>query len=292
MEVPEVSENIPEKSYLIKKVGDLKVLPFVARKMLDTMGDENCSLTDLGEIIEKDQILTARVLKISNSAMYGLRQQVTSLQHALMILGLKTIRSLVLSVSTRSLYKKFGMTEKIIWDHSVGAAIASKIISKGLGTEVEDVSFIGGLMHDMGKVVLNNETPEVFTKVMMNIYNRGESSLKAENDMYGYNHSEIGSLVVKKWGFPEILTEILEKHHLNVQNLSAIESPLVAKSIACVNLADRVCKFLGIGYRNHDNSITLHELPSAIYLGFTKEKMDALAEEIHETYESEKSLFD
>jgi HD-like signal output (HDOD) protein len=241
MEAPEVSENIPEKSYLIKKVGDLKVLPFVARKMLDTMGDENCSLTDLGEIIEKDQTLTARVLKISNSAMYGLRQQVTSLQHALMILGLKTIRSLVLSVSTRSLYKKFGMTEKIIWDHSVGAAIGSKIISKGIGTEVEDVSFIGGLMHDMGKVVLNNETPEVFAKVMMNIYNRGESSLKAENDMYGYNHSEIGSLVVKKWGFPAILTEILEKHHLNVQNLSAIESPLVAKSIACVNLADRVC---------------------------------------------------
>ena len=122
--------DIPVKEILIKNAGDLKVLPFVARKVLDTVGDERSSVSDLSDVIEKDQTISARVLKISNSALYGLRQEVTSVHHALLLLGFKTIRSLVLSVSTKSLYKQFGMKEKIIWDHSVGAAIASKVVAE------------------------------------------------------------------------------------------------------------------------------------------------------------------
>ncbi|MEN8262069.1 MAG: HDOD domain-containing protein [Nitrospirota bacterium] len=99
------------KEALIKKTGDLKVLSFVAKKILDTISDDNLSFSDLADISEKDQTIDARVLKVSNSPMYGLRQEVNSIQQALMILGLKTIRSLVLSLSTRSLYKKFGMTD-------------------------------------------------------------------------------------------------------------------------------------------------------------------------------------
>jgi len=125
--------SIISKEDLINKVGDLKVLPFVARKVLETLNDESCTIDDLSGIIEKDQTIAARVLKISNSALYGLRHEVTGLHQAILILGFKTIRSLVLSISTRALYKNFGMKEKILWDHSVGAAIAAKMISAGYG---------------------------------------------------------------------------------------------------------------------------------------------------------------
>ncbi len=280
------------KDALINKVGDLKVLPFVARKLLETLNDESCSIDDLSSVIEKDQTIAARVLKISNSALYGLRHEVTSLNQALLILGFKTIRSMVLSVSTRSLYKNFGMKEKILWDHSVGAGIAAKMISAGFGSEVGEVSFVGGLMHDFGKVVMNNETPDEFAEVMMKIYNEDVDSIKAETDKYGYNHAEIGAGVVEKWGFAPLLVNILKDHHLNNIKLADVKDPVVAKAIAITNLADHVCKVLGIGYRNPDDKTELHKLPSAVFLNLSQDRLNALVRNIEDTYNMEKSIFE
>ncbi len=146
-------------------------------------------------------------------------------------------------------------------------------------------------MHDLGKVVMNNETPEVFAEVMMKTYNENLDSITAEEEIYGYNHTEIGARVVEKWGLSKLLIKILEKHHLNNCKLEDIGEASVAKSIACVNLADCICKFLGIGYRDPDDTILLHELPSAVFLNMTKDRLDTLNEEINNTYNSEKSAF-
>ncbi len=283
--------DVITKEKLISRAGDLKVLPFVARKMLDTIGKEMVSISDLGEIIEKDQTISARILKISNSPFYGLRQEVTSINQAILVLGLRTIRSLVLSVSTRAIYKKFGITEQKIWEHSVGAAIAAKIVSDGFGDELVDVAFTGGLMHDLGKVVMNNETPEAFAEVMMRTYNEDLDSITAETDVYGYDHSEVGAKVAGKWGLSNVLIEIIEKNHMINFNLKDIRDPLTAKSIACVNLADHICKVLGIGYRESDDSIVLDNLPSAAYLGIGSEKIGSLVKNIEEAYQNEKSAF-
>lgn len=280
------------KDTLVSKAGDLQVLPFVARKALDILNNVNCSIDDLNEVIEKDQTIAARILKISNSALYGMRQEVNSLHRAMMILGIKTMRSLILTASTKSLYKKFGITEKMMWDHSVGAGIASKMIAQDLGSEVEDIAFIGGLMHDLGKVIMNNETPDLFSKVMMNIYNENTDSIKAEQDVYGFDHTEIGAGVVKKWKFAPILIDIIGKHHLHNCTLETLDGELQAKSVACVNLADNICKVQGIGYRSQDDSIVLHELPSAVFLGKSKDKMDKLLADVSDTYTREKSAFD
>ena len=280
------------KDELIKKVSDLQALPIVARKALDTLNKDNCSIEDLSAIIEKDQAIAARILKISNSALYGLRQEVNSLHHAMMILGIKTIKSLVLTATTRSLYKKFGITEKMMWDHSIGAGIASKIIARNLGPDVEEVAFVGGLMHDLGKVIMNNETPDTFSEVMMNIYNDSVESITAEQDLYGFDHTDIGAGVVEKWKFAPILIHILGKHHLHKCTLEEVGDDMKTKSVACVNLADNVCKFLGIGFRSPNDSIVLHDLPSAVYLGISSDKVDGLLSTVSETFASEKSAFE
>lgn len=280
------------KDELINRVGDLKVLPFVARKVLETLKDESCTIDDLSNIIEKDQAIAARVLKISNSAMYGLRYEVTSLHQALLILGFKTIRSLALSVSTRSLYKNFGMKEKILWDHSVGAAIASKMISNGFGSEITEAAFIGGLMHDFGKVVMNNETPDTYAEVVMRVYNEEVESISAEEEIYGFNHAEVGARVVEKWGFSPLLINIIEKHHLNGITIQEIEDPVVAKSVAVVNLADLACKYLGIGYSSPDETLQLHNMPSAEFLKLDIVKIDLLLKNIQQAYEEEKAIFE
>jgi putative nucleotidyltransferase with HDIG domain len=267
-------------------------LPVVARKALDILNNVNCSIEDLNDIIEKDQTIAARILKISNSALYGMRQEVNSLHRAMMILGIKTIKSLILTATTRSLHKKFGITEKMMWDHSVGAGIASKIIADGMGTDIEDVAFVGGLMHDLGKVIMNNETPDDFAEVMMNIYNEDIDAITAETAVYGFDHTEIGAGVVAKWKFSPILTDIIGKHHLQNCSLEEIGDNISARSIACVNLADNICKALGIGFRSADESIVLHELPSAVFLGVGKDKFDKLVQDVSEIYTKEKSAFD
>lgn len=284
--------EIVEKDVMIKKAGDLKVLPFVARKMLDTIGKEMATIDELGNIIEKDQTIAARILKIANSPFYGLRSEVTSVNHAILILGLRTIRSLVLSVSTRSIYKRFGITEQKIWEHSVGGAIGSKIISVGLGDEITEIAFTGGLMHDIGKVIMNNESPDVFSEVMMKTYNDGVDATTAEEEIYGYNHSEVGSKVAEKWGLASTLVEIIEKHHLTGFKLEDIGDKPLSGSIASVNLADYICRFLGIGYRDPDETIVLHELPSAVFLNIDKDRAGALVGQIQEAYMNERSAFE
>jgi putative nucleotidyltransferase with HDIG domain len=285
-------DTIVSKEELIKKAGDINVLPSVARKILDALGDESFSINDLEHIIETDQALAVKILKISNSALYGLSQEITSLQQALMVLGVKTIKSLVLSISTKSLYNKFGITEKKMWEHSVGAAFASALLSTGHGKAITDMAFIGGLMHDLGKVFMNNETPEAFSEVMMKTYNDRAGSIDAEEDVYGYNHAEIGAALTGKWGFPTIFAQIIGIHHLNNTRLENIDDTVTAKVVACVNLANYFCKSLGIGYREPDESIELHTLSSAVFLKIESERAEQLKNEIMETYESEKSVFE
>jgi len=285
-------DTIVSKEDLIKKAGDINVLPSVARKILDALGDDSFSINDMEHIIETDQALAVKVLKISNSALYGLSQEITSLQQALMVLGSKTIKSLVLSISTKSLYNKFGITEQKMWDHSVGAAFASWLISTGHGKAVSDIAFIGGLMHDLGKVFMNNETPEAFAEVMMKTYNEGADSIVAEEEVYGYNHAEIGATLAGKWGFPSLLVQLIGMHHLHNKELEDINDAVEAKGIACVNLANYFCKSLGIGYRDPDESLELHTLPSAVYLKIGSDRVDNLKTEIMETYENEKSSFE
>jgi HD-like signal output (HDOD) protein len=166
------------------------------------------------------------------------------------------------------------------------------MISGNLGSEVKDVAFIGGLMHDVGKVFMNNETHDAFAEVMMKIYNDGIDSISAEEQVFGYTHSEIGANVIAKWGLSPVLVQILELHHLNGTGLETIGEPAVAKGVACVNLADNVCKVLGIGYRESDESIVLHQLPSAVFLKLSQEKLGELVDEVSETYNKEKSVFD
>lgn len=146
-------------------------------------------------------------------------------------------------------------------------------------------------MHDLGKVIMNNETSDQFTEVMMKTYNEGINSIEAKQEIYGYDHSEIGASVAEKWGFPPILKSIVEMHHSNKVNLEEISDPVAANAIACVDLSNHICKVLGVGYRDPDELIVLHELPSAVFLKFAPEKLGRLVADINETYENEKAVF-
>jgi HD-like signal output (HDOD) protein len=269
----------------------MKALPFVARRVLDMLQREETSIAELCGVIEKDQNISTRVLRVSNSALYGVRQEVTSLRQATMLLGFNNIKDIVLGVTTKSLFKTFGITEQMMWDHSVGAAIAAKRFSGGGGKELAEVAFLGGLMHDFGKVVMNNETPDLYRVVMMKVFNEGYSSMRAEEEVYGFTHAAVGSKVLELWGFPPIYVTMLARHHAEGREFAAITDMATARAVACINLADYACKALGIGYRSPEKGLELDRVASAAYLSFTKDDLVSLLNEISASYEAEKAAF-
>ncbi len=283
--------DILPKEELIKKASDPKVLPFVAKRALEIVGDENVSIAEICHVIEKDQTITTSVLKIANSAFYGLRSEVTSIRQAVMGLGLKALRNIVLAVSTKLQYKKFGITEQLMWEHSIGAALAARHIVSSRWKDLEESAFLGGLMHDFGKVIMNNECPQAFSQVMQNIYNDGDVSLHAEDMLFGYNHTDIGSMVIRKWGFPNVFVQVLEHHHLHKGSLAGFDDPAIARVIACVHIADNMCKRLGIGYRTPDMAVPVIDPPVAAMLDLSPESLDRLMEEVRIVYEKEKVGF-
>jgi HD-like signal output (HDOD) protein len=283
--------DILSKEELIQKASDPKVLPFVAKRALEIVGDENASIAEICRVIEKDQTITASVLKIANSAFYGLRSAVTSIRQAVMVLGLKALRNIVLAVSTRLQYKKFGITEQLMWDHSIGAAIAARYLASNRWKDLEESAFLAGLMHDFGKVVMNNECPQGFSQVMQTVYNEGDVSLHAEDMLFGYNHTDVGPLVIGKWGFPNIFVQVLEHHHLHKCSLAGFDDPSIARVIACVHIADNMCKRLGIGYRNPDMALPVIDAPVAALLDLSPDSLDQLMEDVRRVYEQEKVGF-
>lgn len=284
--------DIPSKEELVKNASNPKVLPFVAQRVLEKVNDDNTTITDMTDIIEKDQTISASILRIANSAFYGLRSEVSSLRQAILVLGLNAIKDLVITVSTKSQFKNFGITEKMMWDHAVGSGIAARLISSDLEREVQDVSFLSGLMHDFGKVVMNNANHDAYLDVMQKTYNLGMTAIEAEEAVFGYNHTDVGSLVMTGWGFPPVYVQVLDKHHLIKCKLSEIKAPKIARSIACINLADNLCKVLGIGYREPFDNIVLEELSSKTFLDITDEKIEELLKTVNDCYEEERSHFE
>ena len=289
----EAATQLPSKAELIDKAGDVKVLPTIASKVVQVVNDTNSSAHDLTEVIEKDAAITVRVLKIANSPLYGLKSEVRDVRHAVSLLGFSAVQSLVMAASTKGLHKNSGILEQMMWDHSVGGAVAARILcwAGGFGGPVQDVAFLAGLLHDIGKVVMNNETPRLYAEVSATVYNEKRSSVDVEREIYGYDHAEIGAGVLRRWGLSPHLVAIVGNHHETVNEFAFMEDDLSRKGSAIVNLGDQICKRLGIGYREPDDELALKDLSSTTYLKLPEKVLEEAVVEIQASYETEKTLF-
>ncbi len=215
---PEESE---EKSKSIKeKVRDLPSLPEVVTKVTEIVQNPKSSAAELSVVISQDSGLTSRVLKLVNSAYYGFPKQISSIQHAIMILGFTTIKGLVLS---SSIFRIFSSKNNLLssldyisfWKHSLLAAIASKRIYKELFFEEDENIFSAAILHDIGKLILDqydhNNYANVTAEVPDQIY--ANQVLKAEQKYCEVTHPTIGHLVAESWNLPEVLSEVIKFHH-------------------------------------------------------------------------------
>ncbi|MBI2413290.1 MAG: HDOD domain-containing protein [Deltaproteobacteria bacterium] len=262
------------------KASELPVLPVTTQKVLSLMADPDVSIEKIKRLIGADPGLTTKMLMVANSAFYGSYRNIQNLTQAILRLGLNAVRSIVVATSMKNVYKRFGLTEKLLWEQIIGSALAANLIARQTRLSDPEDAFIGGLLHDIGKVVLNNEFPEEFARVMERVYNDSVPFHVAETEVFDFSQRKLGAEVVKKWGFPETLEKLL----LNFDDQEEIKKEkYLYNLVTIITLADRMCQKFGMGWRKPGgNGVDFGNLPEA--LGLDQAEMKDLTEKIQVTF--------
>ena len=261
------------------KAGDLPPMPALAIQALQMTKDPRVSARDLQSVITRDQALTARILRIVNSAMFALRGEVSTVSHAVAVLGIDAIRSIIMSASVQQVLvtggaKGHDLGTRLLFDHSWGAAGASRILAENTRYPNSEEAFLCGLMHDIGKPILMRNFPARYAQIMADVYAGRAGFHTLELQAFGFSHAHVGALVAERWNFPWRFSEAIAFHH---DPLSASEH----LQLACiVSLANSIMARMEIGFEKRKDLDVMAE-PAAEFLKLTPQGLDALIDEVH-----------
>lgn len=281
-------ENKDQLQNIIMTTRDLPAMPQVASKVLELSSDPNTSALQLQQVISDDQAMTARILKIANSALYSCSRKIKTLTEAIVMLGFNSIRSLVVTSAARNLYNtrtsQTGLKERLLWEHSIGCAFACRLMAAETKPAFTEEAFLAGLMHDIGKLVLNIQVPELFDQIVQVVYNENRSFAITEQEYFGFDHTQVGAMLVNKWKLAPVLEEVIRSHH-NEAALSP-EAPL----LLYLDLGNKLCHKLGIGFIQ-DPDLDILGCQSNQILGFGPEFFEKVTAGLQETLETEMEIF-
>ncbi len=221
-------------------ISGIPSLPATAARVLELCNDPRTSPNDLNRVITLDPILTGQVLKLVNSAYFSFNTQVTTIPRAIIILGINTIKNLVLSTAVLNTLENATSINALFmerfWFHSVCTGVAAKqfaIIKEIPDTEREQY-FVGGLLHDLGKIPLAHMFPVAYNEIIKPGSTGHVPASVDENKAFGMNHARVGGIIAKKWRLGEIMTDCLEFHH--EPQSSNPKTRLTVQIIAMANL--------------------------------------------------------
>jgi HD-like signal output (HDOD) protein len=237
----------------INKGFEIPSIPLVLIRIIQTLDADTSSAKELEELILHDPALSARILRLANSAFYSFRARVKTISHAITLLGMNLVTSLAIGINIFDTFTKGSKSEAAhinqLWTHSCGVAVLVKEIwIRRSGIEKEgEFAFLCGLLHDLGKVVLFKTYPGHYSSVFAIEKSETDPAICSyEVENYGVDHTVIGEMLAKQWGFPAELVGLIRRHH----DPLALELPMVR----AVMLADMLAKELKIGY-DGDNGL-------------------------------------
>ena len=198
-------------------MNELQPIPQVALKILRLIDDEEYEIAQLTEEIRKDQVISARTLKLCNSVMYSGKNKIETLDHALVFLGMKLLVKLVISASVENLFTHssagYSLCKGGLYHHAIGTAIISEKLANLTGKAKPGLAYTAGLLHDIGKVVLDQHIASAYPLFYRQMFEEGNNFAEAEKRILGVDHTGVGSELAQKWSFPESLVETIRYHH-------------------------------------------------------------------------------
>ncbi|MBI4936761.1 MAG: HDOD domain-containing protein [Nitrosomonadales bacterium] len=249
----ETSANLTDK--LSAAVEKMPAFPKSVQRVLEIARDINCQPKELVVVIEKDPVMTMKLLRIINSAYYNFPKQITTVNQALVYLGLNTVKNMALSFAAMGVLPQqnaagFDMQRYLM--HSLTTASLARLMCQKFGNGDADPNdcYLAGLLHDFGKVVFAQFMPAEFREALDVSQEQAISLHEAERQIIGADHSVVGAMLVGKWQFPKLLADAIRQHHGDI--------PPENTMLGSLFVADQISKKLSMG---HSGNLVVEELP-------------------------------
>lgn len=272
---------------IIAGIDGLKPVPQIARKIMAISEDPLSSMEQLAEVIRYDQAMTAHVLKICNSAFFGLPRKVDSVAQAVTYLGIDQVVDMILlkigSLNLKGPQEGYALQEGELWRYSVSSALIAKDLADHQGAADKHLVFTAALLKDIGKVILSRYVKESFEAIQNLVRSEGRSFREAEKAVIGIDHAELGALVAERWQFSEEMVDIIRNHHLNGE----WKDPEVEKVV--VYFADTLCMMMGIGVGADGLAYRFHR-KAADRLGLTERDVQMIMANFGERFRAVEDL--
>ncbi len=211
----------------LESVRELPTIPYIISEVLNSLENPDASAGSLAELIERDQTLTARVLKVANSPFYGFVRRISTIDLAVVVLGLEAIKEIVLSLIVQRLFSKvrkdiFDINS--FWQYSIYSGAASRVLARKLGYRLAGEAFVSGLMHDIGILILIGYFTDKFVRITEMQKQTGIPLKEAELKILNCTHGEIGHWLASKWNLPENICQAILHHHDSYVDVANAES--------------------------------------------------------------------
>jgi putative nucleotidyltransferase with HDIG domain len=196
---------------------NIQPIPQVALKILRLIDNEEYEIKTLAEEIRKDQVISARTLKLCNSAAFSGSSRVESLDQALVLIGMQLLVKLVISVSINELFGQsdlgYSLCKGGLYHHAIGTAIIAEKLADFTGSAEPGLAYTAGLLHDIGKVVLDQSIASAYPLFYRKLFDEERNFSEAEIEILGFDHAQVGNKLARKWLFPESLCDTIRNHH-------------------------------------------------------------------------------
>ena len=239
---------------ILDRAPEILTLPSIINEIMDVISRKSSSASDLTSIIESDPALTTRILTVANSAYYGFVKKISNISHAVVVLGFQEIQNITLSMSVLQMFDRKGTEfSEQLWRHSFSVGVGTRMIAQYLNMKIDGKYFVGGLLHDVGKIFISQYMTDTFHKLLSAIEDDGNSYSyhSLEERIFGITHAEVGRILLSSWMFPPDVVNTVAHHH---SPMSSNVDPIFS---ICVHLADVLCTAKGITPLKDSHFITI-----------------------------------
>ena len=229
-----------------RSINELPTLPHVVSQILEKTRNQNTRLDELVNLISTDQALVSMFLKLVNSAFYGFSRRITTLKQAITLLGFRSVRNVVVNAGVVGIFRKRTFNNRyriLLWDHSVACAVCARVLAEKVGHHAREEAFTAGLLHDIGKIVIDQYAPKDSAQIMSRV-DEGARAKDVELERLGVDHTKIGVWIAERWHLPKTLCAVIEWHH-EPEKSTGTSDPQLLKIVATANALSKIRKAAG-----------------------------------------------
>ncbi len=294
--LPKTSSAVVERIRNILGIRHLESMPVQAARAFQLTSDPSANTSDFVEVIEADEVLSSKIIRIANSVYYFRGKSANDISTAVANIGLDELRCLMSATMLRSLLQGQQASREQIWANSVATGVCARLLSNFCPHISSGEAFLAGLVHDVGKLIMVRKNDQEYQKVLSLVSTEHCSFVEAEEEIFTLNHVEVGKWIAEVWNFPPAVIRAVARHHENIEtkeHFKELPNPVTHEEL--VQLADMMSHAAGIGHPTYFRAYARHcyeRLPSLLnHVGISIENLDGFIEMFKGKFEAEYGMY-